>query len=41
MWDSRFGMVSGLGFKKLRGSWDLLTRVIIKVTVLTITYNPT
>ena len=25
----------------LRGSWDLVTRVIIKVTVLIITYNPT
>ena len=25
----------------LRGSWDLVTRVIIKVTVLITTYNPT
>ena len=25
----------------LRGSWDLVTRVIIKVTVLRTTYNPT
>ena len=25
----------------LRGSWDLVTRVIIKVTILIITYNPT
>ena len=25
----------------LRGSWDLATRVIIKVTILIITYNPT
>ena len=25
----------------LGGSWDLVTRVIIKVTVLIITYNPT
>ena len=24
----------------LKGSWDLVTRVIIKVTILTITYNP-
>ena len=25
----------------LRGPWDLVTRVIIKVTILIITYNPT
>ena len=25
----------------LRGSWDLVTRVIIKVSILIITYNPT
>ena len=25
----------------LKGSWDLVTRVIIKVTILIITYNPT
>ena len=25
----------------LRGSWDLVTRVITKVTILIITYNPT
>ena len=24
----------------LEGSWDLVTRVIIKVTILIITYNP-
>ena len=24
----------------LRGSWDLVTRVIIKVTILITTYNP-
>ena len=25
---------------QLKGSWDLVTRVIIKVTILIITYNP-
>ena len=25
----------------LRGSWDLVTRVIIKVAILITTYNPT
>ena len=30
-----------LGLGLLRGSWDLVTRVIIKVTILIITYNPT
>ena len=29
---------SGLGL--LRGSWDLVTRVIIQVTILITTYNP-
>ena len=24
----------------LKGSWDLVTKVINKVTILTITYNP-
>ena len=24
----------------LKGSWDLVTRVIIRVAILTITYNP-
>ena len=32
----------GLGFRALlKGSWDLVTRVIIEVTILIITYNPT
>ena len=32
---------SGQGVKPiLRGSWDLVTRVIIKVTTLICTYNP-
>ena len=29
------------GSRLLGGSWDLVTRVIIKVTILIITYNPT
>ena len=29
------------GLRVLGGSWDLVTRVIIKVTVLTTTYNHT
>ena len=36
--------LAGLGpeiLNLLRGSWDLVTRVIIKVTILIITYNPT
>ena len=31
----------GLTSRLLKGSWDLVTRVITKVTVLTITYNST
>ena len=30
-----------LDFQELGGSWDLVTRVIIKVTVRITTYNPT
>ena len=29
----------GLGLRVLKGSWDLVTRVIIKVTILIVTYN--
>ena len=29
------------GRSVLKGSWDLVTRVITKVTILIITYNPT
>ena len=28
------------GVQLLKGSWDLVTRVINKVTILIITYNP-
>ena len=28
------------GFRVLKGSWDLVTRVINKVTIHRITYNP-
>ena len=31
------GSIRGLGL--LKGSWDLVTRVIIKVTIRIITYN--
>ena len=34
-------LCDGLGLELLGGSWDLVTRVIIKVTVLISTYNPT
>ena len=44
LWRRRGG--SGIGRPGLiscvlRGSWDLVTGVIIKVTILIITYNPT
>ena len=40
--DQRFRGLGAKGFGRLlRGSWDLVTRVIIKVTILIITYNPT
>ena len=28
------------GFRVLKGSWDLVTGVIIQVTILLLTYNP-
>ena len=36
-------LLEGLDFRMpgiLKGSWDLVTRVIIKVTILINTYNP-
>ena len=35
------GRLSGLRKGLLKGSWDLVTRVIKKVTIHIITYNPT
>ena len=35
------GFPSGNFYILLKGSWDLVTRVIIRVTILIITYNPT
>ena len=32
------GSIRGLGF--LKGSWDLVTRLILEVTILIITYSP-
>ena len=32
------GSITGLGF--LKGSWDLVTRLILEVTILIITYSP-
>ena len=39
-WTSKPGVRSRFGPTYRKGSWDLVTRVIIRVTILIITWNP-